>query len=44
VSCFERSLMFVSLFDTYVVVSLTDVEFGKYDGSTEIANEISDEQ
>jgi hypothetical protein len=35
--------MFVSLFDTYVVVSLTDVEFGEYDGSAKIMNEISNE-
>jgi hypothetical protein len=35
--------MFISLFDTYVVVSLMDVEFGEYDGSAEITNEISNE-
>jgi hypothetical protein len=42
-SCFKRGFVFVSFFDMYVVVSLTDVKLGEYDGSTKIANEISDE-
>jgi hypothetical protein len=33
----------VPLFDAYVVVTLTDVELGKYDSSTEIVNEVSNE-
>jgi hypothetical protein len=40
----ERCLVFVSFLDADIVISLADVEFGEYHGSTKVANEVSDEQ
>jgi hypothetical protein len=43
-SCFECGLVFIASFDTYVVVSLTDVELGKYGCAAEIADEVSNKR
>jgi hypothetical protein len=43
-SCFECSLVFVPFLYAYIVISLADVEFGEYDSSTEVTNEVPDEQ
>jgi hypothetical protein len=34
----------IPFFDAYVVVTLADVELGKYDGSAKIMNEVSNER
>jgi hypothetical protein len=36
--------VFVSFLYAYIVVSLADVEFGEYDSSTEVTNEVPDER
>jgi hypothetical protein len=41
---FECSLVFIAGFDTYIVVSLPDVELGEDGCATEIADEISDKR
>jgi hypothetical protein len=35
--------VFVAFLDAYVVVALVDVEFGEYNSSAEVVNEVSDE-
>jgi hypothetical protein len=41
--CFERSFPLVSLFDSYVVISLSYVHFGEDPGATQIGYELRNE-
>jgi len=41
--CFEGRLVFVTLFDTYVVISPSYVQLGEYRSSPKIRKEVRDE-
>jgi hypothetical protein len=44
VSRFKCGFVLVALLNTYVVVSLANVELGEYNGSSEVADEITNER